>query len=88
MRRYRSEDRNYTSSCEALDALPDCLITFSKANYKVRRDSVSAEYIHCAIERLKDCREREIRTEAAEKFRIHSFNIVFYLACPFRVKLF
>ena len=88
MRGYRSEDRNYTSSCEALDTLSDCLITLSKADYKVRRDSVSAEDIHCAIERIKDCREREIRTEAAEKLRIHSFNIVFYLACPYGVKLF
>ncbi len=54
MRGYGSEDGDYASSGEALYTLPDCLITFSKADYKVRRDPVSAKYINCIIECLRE----------------------------------
>jgi len=88
MRGYRSEDWDYASTGEALDALSDCFITFSKTDNEIRRDSVSAKNIHCIIERFENCRKREIRTEAAEKIGIHSFDIIFYFACTCRIEFF
>ena len=83
--RNRSKNWNYTSACKEIDTFSDSFITFPKANYEVRRDSISAENIHCSVESIKNCVKRKIRAETTEKLRVHSFNIVFYLACACRI---
>jgi hypothetical protein len=88
MRGYGSEDWNYTPAGKALDALSNCLITFSKTNNEIRRDSVFAKNIHRIIQCFENFRKREIRTEATEKLRIHSLYIIFYFACTCRIEFF